>query len=69
LRPIDRILGRAPDAAPSYAVRPFGTTQAEAAAADTAAASSSSGTTSNLTTGGARPPRVDGSITGKGNQV
>jgi hypothetical protein len=69
MRPIDRILGREPTPTQSYAVRPFGTTPADAAAADAAAVSSSGGTTSNLTTGSAKSPRTDGGILGRGQEV
>lgn len=66
MRPIDRILGRTADERPSYAVRPFGTTPADAAAADAAASSASgSGTAPNLTSGGTR---VSGARDNRGDE-
>jgi hypothetical protein len=69
MRPIDRILNREPTPTPSYAVRPFGTTAAEAQAADAAAAENSNGTTTeNLTTGTAKTPVIQGELINRGEK-
>lgn len=61
MRSIDRILRRETAERPSYAVRAFGTTAAEAEATDAAAAAvaGDGGTSPNLTTGGTRTREFD----------